>query len=204
MRFKGCQAPSPAARYGFPERPLHEAGKVKPGIHWKPQDVGGALAMRHFSRRADTDWSVLQAAKLGGWSWLSPLPSHKELQFGVCPAGFGACFGPVFPHYSPILPCWNCSVCSVSLYVGSMQFAFGFCFCNRLQLRACLESQRRFLDVGVLHFVETVKGYRLWGLTKGILHWDMATSLWEPRSWMWWLKWECSHRLMCLNLSSPV
>ena len=24
---------------------------------------------------------------------------HGDAEFGVCPAGFQSCFGPVFPHY---------------------------------------------------------------------------------------------------------
>jgi hypothetical protein len=29
----------------------------------------------------------------------SALISDMKIKFGVCPAGFWSCFGPVFPHY---------------------------------------------------------------------------------------------------------
>lgn len=34
----------------------------------------------------------------------SPLTSDMEMQFGVCPAGFPSCFGPMFPYYAPFPP----------------------------------------------------------------------------------------------------
>lgn len=47
-----------------PERPLSEAVKVKPGFHWRPQDVGDARAMRYLPRRAaDRVWNLLKREK---------------------------------------------------------------------------------------------------------------------------------------------
>lgn len=42
--------------YGGPERLLHEAVKVKPALHWRPQDSGDARVTKHLpSRAADKD-----------------------------------------------------------------------------------------------------------------------------------------------------
>jgi hypothetical protein len=55
--------------------------------------------------------SVLQSAKMKGardlksllisdaWKW-----RHGDAEFGVCPAGFQSCFGPILPHCVPCLP----------------------------------------------------------------------------------------------------
>lgn len=46
--------------------------------------------------------SVLQSTELkGGGDPKSLLTSGMEMQFGVFPAAFWSCFGPVFPHYAP-------------------------------------------------------------------------------------------------------
>ena len=36
---------------GNPERPSNEAMKVKPGLHWRLEDVADARAMGYLSRR---------------------------------------------------------------------------------------------------------------------------------------------------------
>jgi hypothetical protein len=41
-----------SVRGGDPERPLHEAVKVKPGFCWRPQDAGGARVRGYLARRA--------------------------------------------------------------------------------------------------------------------------------------------------------
>lgn len=46
---------------------------------------------------------------------------HKNVEFGVYPAGFWSCFDPVLPHYAPIPPFWNGNVHSVLLYVRGMR-----------------------------------------------------------------------------------
>lgn len=38
--------------HGGQERPLHEAMKVKPGLYWRPQDVGDDRAVVYLPRTA--------------------------------------------------------------------------------------------------------------------------------------------------------
>ena len=38
--------------HGDQERPLHEAVKVKPGLPWRPQDIGDARAVGNLSKKA--------------------------------------------------------------------------------------------------------------------------------------------------------
>lgn len=37
--------------HGGPENPLHQAVKVRPGLCWRPEDVGDARAMVYLPRR---------------------------------------------------------------------------------------------------------------------------------------------------------
>ena len=53
------------------------------------------------------------AVSNAGRSWRSE--EHFDIrrgdaEFGVCPAGFQSCFGPVFPHYAPFPTFWNDNV----------------------------------------------------------------------------------------------
>jgi hypothetical protein len=43
---------------------------------------------------------------------------HRATGFGVWPAEVWSCFGPIFPHYAPILPLGMCLSC---LYVVVMR-----------------------------------------------------------------------------------
>ena len=45
---------------------------------------------------------------------------HGTGEFGVCPASFWFCFGPVFSHYATFPVFLNGNVYLVTLYVGSM------------------------------------------------------------------------------------
>ena len=42
---------------------------------------------------------------------------HRATEFGVCPAGFWSCFGPVFPHYAHFPQFWNGDIDSVPMEV---------------------------------------------------------------------------------------
>jgi hypothetical protein len=46
---------SEVSLHGGPEGPLFETVKVKPGLPWRPQDVGDARVMVYLPREA-TDW----------------------------------------------------------------------------------------------------------------------------------------------------
>lgn len=95
-------------QHGGPERPLREAVKANPGTPM----------MMEMPESWDTCWgelltgsgtsprerSVLLSTKLKGVGALkSTLESVVETEFGVCPACFKACFGPVFSMF-PFLP----------------------------------------------------------------------------------------------------
>ena len=43
---------------------------------------------------------------------------HRDTEFGVCPAGFQSCFGPIFPHYLPFPSFWKSNVYPMPFYVG--------------------------------------------------------------------------------------
>jgi hypothetical protein len=45
---------------------------------------------------------------------------HRVAEFGVCPARFWSCFGPVFPHCASIPTLWNDNAYHMPLYVGNM------------------------------------------------------------------------------------
>ena len=96
------------------ERLLCKAVKLKPGMLWRSQDVGDARDMVYLTRKtADGEWKQLKRKKsVAGTkaerSWRSEKGfdiRHGDAEFGVCPVGFGFCFGSVFPHYatSPVL-----------------------------------------------------------------------------------------------------
>ena len=152
---------SGVACHGGPERPLCEAVKMKPGLPWRPQDIGDARVMWYLPRRAanrvwnqpkrETHVAVNKAER----SWGSEDIRHGDADFGVCPAGFQSCFGPVFPHSAPS-SIWNNDVNPVLLYIGSMWLWFRFY--RGLQLEDCMRLRRNF---------ELSQGwdcYRLWGL----------------------------------------
>ena len=70
-----------------PERPLHEAVKVKSGLQSKPRDFGGVRVMGCLPRKdANRVWNqpkrekCVVASKAKGWNCLSPLTLDTELQ----------------------------------------------------------------------------------------------------------------------------
>lgn len=97
---------------GCPERPLHEAVRVKPGYCWRHQAVVDARTVGRMSRRAASQvWNKPEtekcvANKVGG-SWSSDEHfdiRHRDAQFGVCLDDFHSYCGPVIPSYVPFLP----------------------------------------------------------------------------------------------------
>jgi hypothetical protein len=99
---------------GGPERPLCEAVKLKPGLPWRSQDVGGSIVLGFLSRKAAT-WRWNQpkrekcvAVNKAERSWSSE--EHFDIrpgdaEFRVYPAGFWSCFASVFSPCVPFLPC---------------------------------------------------------------------------------------------------
>lgn len=107
-----------------------QAVKVKPGLPWRPQDVGDSRALGYLLRKAaDREWSQPKREKClvvnkSERNWRSEECfdiRHGDIAFGVCPAGFLlSFFGLVFPHYAPFPMFWNSNVYPVPLYDGSM------------------------------------------------------------------------------------
>ena len=91
--------------YGGLEKPLCEAVKMKPGLPWRPQNVGDARAMGYLLRGAANKelnqpkrikYMVLTKA---GRSWISEKHSDKQhgnAEFGICHSRLQSCFAPVF------------------------------------------------------------------------------------------------------------
>lgn len=84
--------------------------------------------MRHLCRRATEQegWNqperevcFKQQIPKGGVIYAFDI-RHGTTGFGIVPAGFLSCFGPVFPHTVSIIPFWNSNVYSTILQVGSM------------------------------------------------------------------------------------
>lgn len=82
--------------HGGLERPLCKAMKVKPGLPWRPQNVGDDRAVGYFQRRDSnrgiSPWErgVLQPTKMKGAGGLKSTfdIKHGDTEFGVCPATF--------------------------------------------------------------------------------------------------------------------
>ena len=118
---------------------------------WRPQEVGDFRTMGYLLRRAaNREWNQPKrkkyvSVKKAERSWRSE--EHFDIrlgdeEFGVCPAVFQFCFGPVYPHYVPFPVFWNTNVCFVPLYAGNMWFVcflllLLFVFNRGLQLRCC-------------------------------------------------------------------
>lgn len=107
--------------HGGQKRPFCEAGKVKTELLQRPQMLemtelwgtcqGELLKPYGTSQR---ERSVLRLTKLPverlrTWSSEECIDiRHEDTDFGVCPAGFWSCVGPVFP-YDALFPLfWNC------------------------------------------------------------------------------------------------
>lgn len=82
--------------HGGLERLLCKAMKVKPGLPWRPLNVGDDRAVGYFQRRDPnrriSPWErgVLQPTKLKGAGGLTSTFDirHGDKEFGVCPAPF--------------------------------------------------------------------------------------------------------------------
>ena len=65
--------------HGGPGKILNEAVMIKPGLPWRPQDLGNARVVGHLPRRAadcgtsPTKRSMLQSTKLKGVRDLKPI-----------------------------------------------------------------------------------------------------------------------------------
>lgn len=90
---------------GGPERPLHEVVTVKPGLRWRPQDVGDARVMEYLPRRAadqvqnQPKREMCVAVHRAERSWTSEELSdirHSVTESGVCPA---APYFPLVKHF---------------------------------------------------------------------------------------------------------
>lgn len=127
---------------------------------------------------------ILQTGNPEGPSCLISLKPKSQIsdmgvtKFCICLSGFlFICFHFFFclvcPHCTLTAAFWNDNVRSATPYVKSMFFAF--LICRRLQLRNCLESQKRLCTFKQYYDRETV-----WGalnLIKSISHYNMARSL---------------------------
>ena len=103
--------------------------KVKPGLPWRPQDVGDARVVEYLPRRTvNREWKQPKREKCvavnkAERSWRSE--EHFEIRHGdaelvVYLASFWSCFGPVFPHYVPFPPFCDGNVYPGPLYVRSI------------------------------------------------------------------------------------
>lgn len=128
--------------------------KVKPGFHWRSQDVGHARAVGYLLRTAaDRVWKreKLQSANLEGVGGMkSHLIDTLDSEFEVCPAVFQPCCGPVFLPYAPIPSFWkgNVSFCDCMLEVCNWPFDVTGRYSEEVAL-----SLRR--DFGLLNSRET-------------------------------------------------
>lgn len=119
-------------------------------------------------------WCVLQAAELGGggghypnplgpgWFWHKPdVPDIKLQQDLVLfPSWVLVFLCSSLPHYASIHSFWNVNVYFGPFDRGSMWLVFWFY--SRSQLRGCLGSRKRFLDLWtVLRLVKTIGIFRV-------------------------------------------
>jgi len=100
--------------YEGPERPLHEALKVKSGGlenpgYWDSRSVGDLPR-----RAANRLWNHPKGKKQVVVNSIGKAePSrfidirHGIIESGICPGAFQSCLGPVFPSMSPLFPFWN-------------------------------------------------------------------------------------------------
>ena len=126
--------------HGGLEKPWHE-------LCWRPQDIRDARTVGHLlSRAANRVWNqpkkecIVENKAERRWRSEECFDiRHEDAEFGVCPAEFWSCFGPVFPHYAHFPQFWNGDVDSVPLEVCDL---FLFWFYRGLQLD-CHEAQKK-------------------------------------------------------------
>lgn len=108
-----CVAGEPLQR-GL-KRPLCEAGKVKPALPWKPQEVGGARIVGYLPRKTagqvrgrTNRETVLWAIRLKGHGKLkSALTSDVEMQNLEFACWFSVLLYSCFLTIPPLPPFWN-------------------------------------------------------------------------------------------------
>jgi hypothetical protein len=87
------------------ERLLCKTVKVRPRFLWKHPRCWRCQSIGYLPKKAaNREWNQPKRKKrknkrVGYLKRILTL--YMEMQFGVCPAGFQACFDPVFPHYDP-------------------------------------------------------------------------------------------------------
>ncbi|KAL6037599.1 hypothetical protein STEG23_004918, partial [Scotinomys teguina] len=104
---------------------FHVAVKLKPGLLWRPRDIGDALG--HLTREAaNREWNQPQRKKYVDinkveqrWRYDEYFDiRHGDAEFEVSPSNFQSSFGAAIPHYAPFSAVWNGNVYPVLLYVG--------------------------------------------------------------------------------------
>jgi hypothetical protein len=89
-------------------------------LPWRPQDVRDVRAMGYLLKKAANKvWSQSKRKKFVAVnkdekSWRSEECfdiRHGDAEFGVCPAGFWSCCGPIFSHYDVLE--WSYISCDV-------------------------------------------------------------------------------------------
>ena len=120
---------------GGQERPLCEDVNVKPGLLWRPQDVGDARVVGYLPRKdANGELNIPKKKKYvvvnkAEQNWRTEECfdiEHGDEIFRVFQACFPPCFGTVFPHYAPFLPFWNGNAYHAPFYVGSIKCPLSF------------------------------------------------------------------------------
>jgi len=144
------ECPCVETQRGHCEVSQREAVKVKPVLPWRSQDGIDARAVGYLLRNADhREWNRPKRKKcvgvheLKGDGDLKCLDiRHGVAEFGVCPAGFQTCFGPVFPHYGPlpIFLDWKCVTCTIVCW--KYMICFRLRYYRGLQLRDCMKLRR--------------------------------------------------------------
>jgi hypothetical protein len=81
---------------------------IKLKLPWIPQDIKNVGAMKYLLRKAARrEWNLSKrktfvAVNIGTRSWRYRecfYIRHGDTEFGICPAGFWSCFGPICSHY---------------------------------------------------------------------------------------------------------
>lgn len=101
--------------HGGPKRLLHEAMKMKPGLCWRPQDIGGARDMGCLPETAASrGWNQPGRQKCIVVNRIGRAePSELfGIRQGIIGSGFSLAH---FLHYDPIPAFWNGNMNSVPL-----------------------------------------------------------------------------------------
>lgn len=117
-----------------PEKPLLEAVKVKPELHWRPMMLTMPLAWdtcqgelqtgRGASPKRETCIAVNKAGGCGRFEECTGI-RQGFAESEVCPACFRSCFHPVFPHCARGSGYKTLSSCSGAIVSASYRDAHG-------------------------------------------------------------------------------